>query len=300
MKRRIGVIGLGRMGLPISENLLERGFAVVGYQRHPSAELVALGGTLAGSPADLAAQADVVLSILPGLDAVRDVIAGPSGTLKALRPGTVHIEMSTTDVAGKAALRDLVRAVGGDLLDAPISGSPGMVRPRLATTFASGAPGAIDDVADVLEAISGAWVRAGEFGCGAHFKYVANLLLAVHTVAAAEAMALARCAGLDLEVVQRALDESIGGSMVLKRFGPRMRQREWLPAPGPIETLHAILEQIQPYARDVGVLTPTLDSAKRLFDEAVASGRGHLDVSSVYDQVLAAGVPADDLTKVSQ
>jgi putative dehydrogenase len=300
MKRCIGVIGLGRMGLPISENLIERGFAVVGYRRHPSAELVALGGAMAESPADLAARADVVLSILPGLDALREVIDGPSGTLKALRPGTVHIEMSTTDVAGKAALRELVRAAGGELLDAPISGSPGMVRPRLATTFASGAEAAVDDVADVLDAISGPWVRAGEFGCGAHFKYVANLLLAVHTVAAAEAMALARSAGLDLEVVQRTLNESIGGSMAWKRFGPRMRQREWLPAPGPIETLHAILEQIQPYARDVGVLTPTLDSAKRLFDEAVASGRGHLDVSSVYDQVASAGVPADDLPQASR
>lgn len=284
MTRRVGVIGLGRMGLPISANLAERGFTVIGYQRHPSAEF---SGEMADSPADVAARADVLLSILPGIDAVRDVITGPNGTLRALRPGTVHIEMSTTDVTAKAALREQVVAAGGDLLDAPISGSAGMVRPRMATTFASGDTAAVDSVTDVLDAISGPWIRAGEFGCGARFKYVANLLLAVHTVAAAEAMALARQAGLDLEVVQEALNGSIGGSAAWQRFGPRMRQGEWLPAPGPIDTLHEILVQIQDHASEVGVPTPTFDSAKRMFDEAMAAGRGAWDISSVYEQLLS-------------
>ncbi|MER5348475.1 NAD(P)-binding domain-containing protein, partial [Streptomyces mirabilis] len=95
----IGVIGLGRMGLPIAENLIERGFGVVGYRRHPSPELVAAGGVVADSPASVAARADVLLSILPDIEAVREVVAGPQGTLKSLRPGMVHIEMSTTNTA---------------------------------------------------------------------------------------------------------------------------------------------------------------------------------------------------------
>ncbi|MGI5132946.1 NAD(P)-dependent oxidoreductase [Pseudonocardia sp. CA-107938] len=284
----VGVIGLGRMGLPIAINLIERGFDVIGYRRHPGPEFAAAGVAPADSPADLAARSDVIVSILPGIDAVREVVLGPSGTLTALRRGTVHIEMSTLDVQAKAAVRDLVQEAGGDLLDAPISGSPSMVAPRMATTFASGNAESVEAVAEVLAAISGPWVPAGEFGRGVHFKYIANHLLAVHTVAAAEAMAMAKRSGLDLDVVQRTIDESIGGSAVFRRFGPRMRKREWSPAPGPIDTLHAILEQIAEHGRRLGVRTPTFDAAKREFDLAVADGWGQLDVSSVHDRLADA------------
>src|SRR5579863_6086836 len=132
---RVGVIGLGKMGLPIARNLMERGFTVIGYRRSGSPELAEAGGTVAASAA---ADAEVLLSILPDAEAVEEVIEGPQGTLTALRTGTIHIEMSTIDVPRKARLRDATRARGGDLLDCPISGSPGMVAPRLATTFASG------------------------------------------------------------------------------------------------------------------------------------------------------------------
>lgn len=291
MSTTVGVIGLGRMGLPIAVNLIDRGFPVIGFRRTPTPEMAEAGVVAAASPAELADRADVVLSILPDLAAIREVVLGPAGTLSALRPGTVHIEMSTVDVTDKAAVRDRVQAAGGDLLDAPISGSPSMVAPRMATTFASGCAESIDAVVEVLAAISGPWVRAGEFGQGAHFKYIANLLLAVHTVAAAEAMVLARRSGLDLELVQRTIDESIGGSMVFRRFGPRMRAREWQPAPGPIETLHAILGQIAEHGRRMDVRTPTFDAAKVVFDEAFADGWGRLDVSSVHDRLGGCGDP---------
>lgn len=282
----VGVIGLGRMGLPISVNLIERGFDVVGYRRSVGPEIAAAGISVAASPADLAARSDVILSILPGIDAVREVVLGPSGTLTALRPGTVHIEMSTLDVADKAAVRDRVQEAGGDMLDAPISGSESMVAPRMATTFASGRAESVEQVADVLAAISGPWVPAGAFGQGVHFKYIANHLLAVHTVAAAEALAMARRSGLDLDVVQSTIDESIGGSMVWRRFGPRMRNREWTPARGPIDMLHAILEQIAEHGRTLDVRTPTFDAAKREFDQAVADGWGELDIISVHDRLI--------------
>src|SRR5918995_612551 len=132
---RVGVIGLGKMGMPIARNLIERGFAVIGYRRSGSPELIAAGGTVAASPAEVASQADVLLSILPDAAAVEEVVGGEVGTLTTLMPGTVHIEMSTVDVDRKSRVRDAVRRAGGDLLDCPMSGSPGMVAPRLATTF---------------------------------------------------------------------------------------------------------------------------------------------------------------------
>jgi L-threonate 2-dehydrogenase len=282
---RVGVIGLGKMGLPIAQNLIERGFAVTGYRRSGSPELEQAGGTVAGSPAEVAASADVLLSILPGAEDVEQVIGGPSGTLSALRAGTIHIEMSTIDVDRKARLADQVRAAGGDLLDCPISGSPGMVAPRLATTFASGDQVSVSAVSAVLDAVSGPWVYTGAFGTGARMKYIANLLLAVHTVAAAEAMALARRSGLDLELVQKTLDNSIASSAIWKQRGPMMAERTWSPAPGPIHTLHPILEQIEDHAAQAGLSAPVFAAAKGVFDKAVADGWGDLDIACVHDQI---------------
>jgi 3-hydroxyisobutyrate dehydrogenase len=282
---RVGVIGLGKMGLPIARNLMVRGFHVTGYRRSGSPELVQEGGTMAASPAEVAASCDVLISIVPTADDVEQVIAGPQGTLSTLKHDTIHIEMSTIDVDRKARLRDMVRAKGGDLLDCPISGSPGMVAPRLATTFASGDQTSVDKVSAVLDAISGPWVYTGPFGTGAQLKYIANLLLAVHTVAAAEAMALARRSGLDLDLVQKTLDNSIASSAIWKQRGPMMAKRAWSPAPGPVRTLHPILEQIEEHAAQTGLPTPVFAAAKEAFDKALADGWGDLDIACVHDQV---------------
>jgi putative dehydrogenase len=282
---RVGMIGLGKMGMPIARNLMERGFEVVGYRRSGSPDLIAAGGTVAASPAAVAEQAGVLLSIVPDARAVAEVVCGEAGTLTTLRPGTIHIEMSTIDVDHKGRIRDAVQGRGGDLLDCPISGSPGMVGPRLATTFASGDPASVDAVRPVLDAISGPWVYTGAFGTGARMKYIASMLLAVHTVAAAEAMVLARRSGLDLELVQRTLDDSIADAAIWKQRGPLMRRRAWSPAPGPVDTLHAILEQVQDAAAAAGLAVPVFASAKTVFDKAVADGWGELDIASVHDQI---------------
>ncbi len=282
---RVGVIGLGKMGLPIAMNLMSRGFRVTGYRRSGSPELAKAGGDVAASAAEVAAAADVLLSIVPTAEDVEEIIDGPAGTLTALAEGTIHIEMSTIDVDRKARLRDKVRARGGDLLDCPISGSPGMVAPRLATTFASGDKASVDQVEPILDAISGPWIYTGAFGTGAQLKYIANLLLAVHTVAAAEAMALARSSGLDLDLVHKTLDNSIASSAIWKQRAPLMAERAWSPAPGPIRTLHPILEQIEDHAAKAGLPTSVFAAAKEVFDKALADGWGDLDIACVHDQV---------------
>jgi 3-hydroxyisobutyrate dehydrogenase len=182
-------------------------------------------------------------------------------------------------------VRDAVRAAGGDLLDCPISGSPGMVAPRLATTFVSGEQASVDAVRPVLDAISGPWVYTGAFGTGASMKYVANLLIGVHTVAAAEALLLAERLGLDLALVQQTLDPSIASSAILKQRGPVMRARQWTPAPGPIETLHGILEQISAAAAASGTETPVFTAARTVFDKAMADGWARLDIAAVHAQL---------------
>ena len=290
------MIGLGQMGLPIARNLMEAGFAVTGFRRSGSPELAAAGGTVAASPAEVAADADVLLSIVPDVAAVDEIIRGPAGTLTTLRPGTVHIEMSTINVAEKARLRDALRQAGGDLLDCPISGSPAMVAPRRATTFASGEAASVDAVAPVLAAVSGPWVYTGEFGTGARMKYIANLLLAVHTVAAAEALALARRSGLDVDLVLQTLDGSIAESAIWRQRAPVMARRAWSPAPGPVRTLHPILEQIEDCAAAAGLTTPVFAAAKEVFDQALADGWGDLDIACVHDLISGPPAPSTGLS----
>jgi L-threonate 2-dehydrogenase len=287
----VGVIGLGKMGLPIARNLMERGFGVTGYRRSGSPELLAAGGTVAASPADVAASADVLLSIVPDARAVDAVVRGPRGTIHGLRPGTVHIEMSTIDAAQKSAIRDAVRGGRRRPARLPDQGSPGMVAPRLATTFVSGEQASVDAVRAVLDAISGPWVYTGAFGTGASMKYVANMLIGIHTVAAAEALLLAHRLGLDLALVQQMLDTSIASSAIFKQRGPVMRARQWTPAPGPIETLHAILEQIAGAAAATGTEAPVFTAAKTVFDKAMADGWAQLDIAAVHAQ-LAGEDPA--------
>jgi 3-hydroxyisobutyrate dehydrogenase len=279
----VGIIGLGKMGMPIARNLMAKDFRVVGFRRTPGEGLAEAGGVRVNSPAEVAERADVLLSIVPDAEAVEDLICGPYGTVHGMRPGTVHIEMSTVDVIRKTKIREAVRAAGGDLLDAPISGSPPMVEPRLATTFASGDRASVEKVRPVLDAVSGPWVYAGEFGNGASLKYVSMMLMAIHTAAAAEALAFAARAGLDLELVQRTLDNSIAASALLKQRGPLMRQRKYVPAPGPIETLEQILDQVADVNLATGADAPVFAAAKSVFDRAVALGWAERDISSVYD-----------------
>jgi 3-hydroxyisobutyrate dehydrogenase len=239
----------------------------------------------AESPAALAAASDVVLSILPDAAALREVMLGDHGTLVTVRPGTVHIEMSTIVPAEKEPLRRLLAERGGDMLDCPISGSPPMVQPRQATTFVSGRQETVEQVRPVLDAISGPWVFTGPFGTGARMKYVANLLMAVHTVVTAEALVFADAIGLDQQLVQATLNGTIASSTIWERRGPLMRERRWLPAPGPIATLHPILRQIEQIADQYQTATPLFDLAKAAFDKAVADGWADRDIAAVYEQL---------------
>ena len=280
------MIGLGQMGLPIARNLMEAGFAVTGYRRSGSPELAAAGGTVAASPAEVAAGADVLLSIVPDVAAVDEVIRGPAG--HAHHAAARHrAHRDEHHQRGREEPGSATRSgrPGGDLLDCPISGSPAMVAPRGPPPSPPATRPAWTRCAPVLDAVSGPWVYTGEFGTGARMKYIANLLLAVHTVAAAEALALARRSGLDLELVQHTLDSSIAESAIWRQRAPVMARRAWSPAPGPVRTLHPILEQIEDCAAAAGLTTPVFAAAKAVFDQALADGWGDLDIACVHDQI---------------
>jgi len=253
----VGIVGGGTMGLPVAGNLVDAGFPVVGYRRSAMpAEFLALGGKVLSSPAEVARQADVVLTILPGPDALAQVVHGPDGLLEGARPGLVVVEMSTVPVDVKRECRDALIERGAELLDAPISGMPSMVAARAATVFASGEEEAFRRARPVLEGITPRVHLLGVFGAGSTTKFVAHLLLALHNLAAAEGLGLARRAGIPLEPLLDVLSGTIAHSAVLAARGPMMVSGRFRPAPGPVDTLFEGLEQVEEFARGLDAPPP--------------------------------------------
>lgn len=286
----VGIIGVGAMGLPIAGNLADAGFGVVGHRRSAMpVEFLALGGVALASPAEVARHADVVLVILPGPDALRHVVTGPDGLMNGARRGQVVVEMSTVAVAVKQACRDALAERGAELLDAPISGMPSMVAARTATIFASGDDGAFQRARAVLEAITPRVRLVGGFGSGSVTKYVAHLLLAVHNLAAAEALHLARRAGMELEPLLDVLSGTIAHSAVLAARGPTMVSGRFRPAPGPVDTLIEGLEQVDVFARTVDAPTPLMDLALRLYGDARSAGHGADDIAVMMEYLGRGG-----------
>ena len=282
--RTIGHVGLGAIGLPVAENLIAAGFPAIGYRRtrEALAPFLQAGGTALGTVRDVYAGAEVVVHCLPTAAALHQVV---EQALPAVRPGTVVVELSTYALEDKRAAAARLETRGAVLLDAAVSGTPGMTKARACGLFVSGPRSVIDTIRPVLDAISENVVITGAFGTATRMKLVANHLLAIHTLAAAEALALARAAGLDPHEVVKVVAGGAGSSRMFEIRGPWMAEGRFEPAPGPIDTLRPYLDYIDALAREVGGATPLLDVAKRLYDGASASGRGHQDIAAMVDVI---------------
>src|SRR4051812_29441885 len=195
--RFVGVIGLGIMGSAMAANLKRAGYRVIGYDVLDARRkaLRRAGGRAAADCGDVARQAGVVICSLPSSEALRQV----AGELAAAaRPGLVAIETSTLPIEVKEAARQTLAGGGATLLDCPLSGTGSQARVKDLVVLASGDLRAYRKVAPVLDAFARARFLVGDFGAGSKMKFVANLLVAIHNVAAAEALVLAMKAGLDL------------------------------------------------------------------------------------------------------
>src|SRR5258708_15042489 len=179
-------------------------------------------------------------------------------------------------------MRDAPQDKGGDLLDSPISGSAGMVTPRLATMFASGDLARIDTVRPMRNAVSGLCVYAGPFGTGAPMKCMANLLLAVHAITDGET--LAPRSGLGLELVRGTLEGSDADWANWTQRRPWMAAHTWTPAPGPVRTLRPIREQIEGSAATADLCAAAFASGQLAFAKAPAGGSGDVGTACARHQ----------------
>lgn len=292
-KPTVGLIGIGRIGLPFGTNLLDAGYEVVCCKRGRSDELVAKGGSVAGdgSPRGVAEGADVVLTCLPNDEALEQVVAGDDGLLSAEGEAPTVVELSTVSIPVMESLQGKLAEAGGDLLDCPVSGTPQMAEAKEAVVFASGDKQSYDRVAELIGAIAPKNVFVGALGAGTNFKYVANLLAFVHVTAAAEAMAFAAATGLDQKMVAGIISKSPGAtSGQFDIRAPMIAEGKFDSALVTVDMMREVCDQICARAEEVGASTPLVSVVRDLYEEFAAQGEGDSDPGklAVYLQERAA------------
>ena len=274
---RVGVIGVGVMGGAMSGRLVAAGFEVCGYDVDP-AKVAGSAATEVASVAEVAARSDVVLLSLPSAGALESV----SAELSAAEPGgLVAVEMSTLPLEVKQRAHDRLAEAGCDLLDAPVSGTGLQAADATLIVYGSGSRAGFEAASPIFDVIGRRSYHLGAFGNGTRMKFVANLLAAVHTLAAAEAHALGAAAGLDPTVTQEVISAGVGTSATFDIRGPMMVADSFEPPAGRLAIIDKDAGIITAFARALGVETPLLDAALPLYRRGMAGGLGDLDVAAV-------------------
>jgi len=233
MKDTIGFIGLGLMGRPMAKNLLKAGYPVVAHNRSrgPVDDLVSAGATAASSPAEVARQANRIITMVPDSPDVELVLDGPDGVFSAMQPGTIVIDMSSITPETTRRLAERARSLGGALMDAPVSGGDiGAIQGTLSIMVGGDAADftAVKPILDVMGNPDKV-VHIGESGAGQLCKLCNQMVIGGTLVAVAEALALARKAGVDAAKVREALLGGFAQSRVLEVHGERALKGTYKP-----------------------------------------------------------------------
>ncbi|HXU43762.1 MAG TPA: NAD(P)-dependent oxidoreductase [Burkholderiales bacterium] len=261
----IGVIGLGIMGSAMAGNLAKAGFKVQGY------DVVAKRRTVdAVSEIDAA----VVITSLPSAEALHAVA-------DELRHKCVVIETSTLPIDDKVAARNTLAKKGITLLDCPLSGTGAQARTKDLVVYASGDKAAFAKTVPYLKGFSRAHYYVGEFGNGSKMKFVANLMVAIHNVSAAEAFVLGMKAGLSPETIFRVAGDGAGTSRMFQVRGPMMVAGNYDEATMKNEVWQKDMKIIGEFAARLGVPTPLFSASAQVYNAAMAQGFALKDTGAV-------------------
>lgn len=286
---RVGVVGLGIMGSAMAANLVKGRVGVIGYDVVPARRtaLRRAGGKPLASVAAVAAAADVIITSLPSAQALLDV-AGEVAQAAAGAPAAagfsrkIVIETSTLPIDVKEQARAMLARRGMTLLDCPLSGTGAQAKTRDIVVYASGDARACRRAAPAFAGFSRAHYYVGPFGAGSRMKFVANLLVAIHNVAAAEAFTLAERAGLDPALTYEVMANSAGSSRMLQMRGPMMVKRRYVPATMKLDVWKKDMQVIEAFAHEVGAWTPLFAATAALYEKARADGPGR-DTAAVRE-----------------
>jgi putative dehydrogenase len=285
MEQRVGVIGLGIMGSAMSTRLLAAGFPVLGYDLDTGRleQHLAKRGTVAASPAEVAREVDILVTSLPSAEALVQVFDAPDGIRTGAHPELVVLETSTLYLDTKHTALDLAAECGITLLDCPVSGTGRQALSGDLVAYLSGDDDAAKQrVHGVLRAMTRGHHDLGSFGNGTRMKLIANLLVAVHNMAAAEALLLAQRAGLDLTRVLDVVGDGAGNSRMFELRGPMMAAGDYSDTTMSVTNFQKDLAIIGAFAADVSSPTPLLATTSVFYRAAQAQGRSAQDTACVF------------------
>jgi len=280
MRSAVGIVGLGIMGSAIADHLVRAGYSVAGYDvlARRRRALRDVGGMPLQSCRDVGRHARNVISSLPSAEALMATATELSAVMP--RAGVV-IETSTLPIDVKQRARRRLQTRGIVLLDCPISGTGAQARTRDVVIYASGSRVAYRRVTTVLDAFVRAHHYVGPFGAGSKMKFVANLLVAIHNVATAEALVLARKAGLDPADVVRLVGEGAGSSRILQLRGPMMAKGDYTRPTMTLATWQKDVSIIAEFARRLGCKTPLFSTTAPIYRAAMKMGLASQDTAAV-------------------
>lgn len=282
--KTVGMVGLGIMGSAMSTHLLRAGWEVAGYDVAADrlASLVDRGGTACGSVGEVVNRADLVIASLPSASAALEVC---EQVATHGRPGLVVVETSTLPLGVKEQCRSMLAARSLELLDCPLSGTGAQAADRDVVVYGSGRQEAFEAVRSALEAFARSVRYLGPFGRGSVMKFVANLLVAIHNAASAEAFALGIRAGLDPQLLYDTIRDGAGNSVIFEKRGSLMIKRQYRPATARVSMFVKDVDLIGQLAEQLALETPMLEATRDLYRRAVDLGLGDADAAALLDVI---------------
>ena len=282
MAQVVGFIGLGIMGRPMAKNLLKAGYPLVVHSRSqgPVQELVGAGAKPASSPREVAAQSDVVITMLPNSPDVELVALGKDGLLEGIKRGQLLADMSTISPLVSQKVGKALAAKGGRMVDAPVSGGEKGAIDAALSIMVGGEKADFDDALPIFQALGKTITHLGPLGAGGFTKLANQIIVAVNLTALGEALTLAKKAGLDREQTLTALAGGLAGSRCLDQKKPNYVAGTYNPG-FKIDLHYKDLGLIMDAARSLGVPLPTTAVVQELFSALRVKGKGGLDHSGV-------------------
>lgn len=278
---KIGFIGLGIMGKPMSKNLLKAGYELVVLERNKAAaELAAAGAKTAPSPKALAEQTDMIITMLPNSPEVREVLLGADGVMEGARPGTVVVDMSSIAPLACREIAQKLAEKGIDMLDAPVSGGEPKAIEGTLSVMVGGKKDIFDKCYPVMKAMAASVVLTGDIGAGNMTKLANQIVVALNIAAMSEAFVLASKVGVEPELVYQAIRGGLAGSTVLDAKAPLVLDRKF--DPGFRINLHIKdLSNVLETSHEVGVPLPLTAAVMEMMQALKVDGMGDHDHGSL-------------------
>lgn len=291
---KVGFIGLGIMGKPMSKNLLKAGYELVVFNRSQGAvaELVAAGATAAATPKAVAEQTDIIITMLPNSPQVKEVVLGENGIIEGAKPGAVVVDMSSIAPLVSRELAAKLAEKGVEMLDSPVSGGEPKAIDGTLSVMVGGKKDVFDQCYDVMKSMAGSVVLAGEIGAGNVTKLANQIIVALNIAAMSEALVLASKAGVEPELVYQAIRGGLAGSTVLDAKAPLVMDRKF--DPGFRINLHIKdLNNVLETSHEIGVPLPLTAAVMEMMQALKVDGLGDADHGSLiryYEKLAKAEV----------